>query len=207
MSTTVIVLAYVSALVVAMGAAIAYRRRHARLLFEAEYTRLVAETEIDFATLRGPGREPAEAAFGDAILGAAIPDDVQSLTDTRFGVLPRRLTEVEIDYYSSSWLHVRGEFAQSPALALDLAEHLTAKLLQTRGLASAEPWQPVRLPAAWQFPTARGYRRAQLISARVQGAAPLDPTPSSTELETALELYQAFFREIMLLPAARDSEI
>jgi hypothetical protein len=192
MSTTVTVLAYASALVAALGGVLAFRRRRARLVFEAEYAHLVAETALDFAALRGPGRDPGDAVLGDPL---------------HTGPLPRRLTDAEVEYYTSSWEHVRGEFAEAPAVALDLAEHLTSKLLLTRGLTAAGAWQPVALPATWQFPTARGYRRAQLISARAQGAGPLDPTPSNSELETALELYQAFFREIMLLPAARDSEI
>jgi hypothetical protein len=187
MSTMTTMLANVLALVAALGGTFWYRRRHARRVFNAEYAQLVAETQIDLAALRGPGREPTAQIYAHAT--------------------PRRLSDADMEYYTSSWEHIQGEFAQSPAAALDLAEHLTAKLLLTRGLTPPEGRRPAALPSEWQFPTARGFRRAQLISARAQGAGPLDPAPSSSELRTALTLYRAFFREIMLLPAARDSEI
>jgi hypothetical protein len=190
MSSMIAVWANVSAFAAACYGAVWYRRWRTRRAFDAEYARLVAQTAVDLAVLHGPGPNiTAAAAAADADLTA------------------RPLTDADLEYYASCWEHIESEFGEAPAIALDLAEHLTANLLLTRGLTPGDSPQPSALPEAWAFPSARGYREAQALCARVQDTGAPGPQLPTSRLRSALSLYRAFFEEILALPATRESEI
>lgn len=192
MANVIAVLVAVTALAATVFGMVWWRRRRARRAFDAEYVRLVEETQIDLKSLHGPGAVPtaARAAVKPAQLAAGP------------------LNAADLRYYESCWDHIESEFGESPAEALDLAEHLTANLLLTRGLAPADSPQPSELPATWSFPSARGYRQAQRECARALAAMPQAQQQLPTSrLRTALGLYRAFFEEIINLPTKRGSEI
>jgi hypothetical protein len=209
MASVIAVFAAVAALIAACCAMVWGRRWRARRAFDAEYARLVEETTIDPGALRGPG----------TTLGAEPP----AAEAARLAAGP--LSAADLQYYAHCWKHIESEFGQSPAAALDLAEHLTANLLLTRHLAPADAPEPSELPETWSFPSARGYRQAQEVCARALAVRsqelqeqeqrgqeqPEQPEQEqelpSSRLRTALGLYRAFFEEILALPDAHGSEI
>ncbi|HEV2640253.1 MAG TPA: hypothetical protein VGX23_34290 [Actinocrinis sp.] len=190
MSGTLIGMAVVAAvfLVFALGS---WVRGRAGRSFKAEFDRLVRATPIDWYALRGPGPTP------QSVLGR----DASNLH-------PKPLAAADRVLYTSSWQQVKTEFAESPAGALQTAEHLTADLLMTRGLVPAGTLRPAVLPQSWSFHTAQGYRQAQRISARTSARASRLPGTDvpPAEMATAMALFEAFFQEMLTISATESSD-
>lgn len=167
-----------------------YVRRAAAHRFAREFASLVEGTELDLAALRGPAHHGSLAATSAAY--AEAMKDVSMLT-------PKALSLEDQDYYASSWRNVQGEFAEDPASALLLAAHLTANLLLNRGLLPADTARPRILPESWTFPSARGYREAMRISARMAN----EDVPQA-ELTRALAQFEDFYFEMLTLAAAAE---
>jgi hypothetical protein len=191
MSGTVIGMALVVAMFAALAAISWFKGRPGRS-FTSEFDRLVRTTPIDWHALRGPGRTPK------AVLGR----DSANLR-------PKPLGVSDWIYYTSCWQQVKGEFAESPADSLHMAEHLTANLLMTRGLVPVGALQPAVLPVEWSFRSAQGYRVAQRISSRTNARASRLSGPQTVapaDLANALSLFEAFFREMLTISTTQSSE-
>jgi len=184
-----------------------YARRAAARRFAREFAALVRGTDLDLATLRGPGCADghgggygagsggrASQGFASAAVGFVEPTADTSM------LAPRALSLEDQDYYAESWRNVEGEFAECPASALLLATHLTANLLLNRGLLPADTARPSVLPESWAFPSARGYRDALRISARMDEGGGV----TEAELTTALGLFEDFYWEMLTLTAAAE---
>ena len=164
-----------------------YVRRSAARRFAREFAHLVEGTELDLAAMRGPGHgDAAAAAFAEPTNDVVLLD-------------PMPLSLEDQDYYAASWRNVQGEFAESPPSALVLATHLTANLLLNRGLLPADTASPTVLPESWTFPSARGYREAARISARMDH----EELPAA-ELTRALQQFEDFYFEMLTLAAAAE---
>lgn len=191
MSGTLIGLAIIVAMSAALAAMSWLNGRPGRS-FAAEYDRLVRATPIDWPALRGPGRTPQTVLGRDSA-----------------NLRPRPLSVSDWIYYTSCWQEVKGEFAESPAGSLHMAENLTGNLLLTRGLVPADAPRPAILPAEWSFPSAQGYRVAQRISsrtnARASRLADQEIVPPA-DLANALSLFEAFFREMLTISTTQSSE-
>jgi hypothetical protein len=168
--------------------------------FDREFAALVAETPIDWDELHGPG--PGGTAPGVRSF-AAPADHARNLA-----LRARPLSPDDIEYYTTSWRNIRGQFLRYPVSALRLARHLTANLLINRGLVPADTARPSRLPEGWAFPSARGYRAALEIAAQAEAADEVPATvdgeeavgaPTHTELARALALFEDFYWEILAL--------
>lgn len=147
--------------------------------FEMDFAALAADTPIDWEGLQGPGPAQASAAAARSLVEPT--SDVAVLT-------PKNLSQEDQEYYASSWQNVCGEFAESPASALELARHLTGNLLLNRGLVPADTARPSELPASWTFSTACGYRQALRTSSQ-----------NEAELRRALALIEDFYWEMLTL--------
>lgn len=182
MSAVKVLMAVVSILAVLTGSGVSLYRRRERRRFEAEFALLVEQTPLDLPVNRITSNPDGQAAHAlERLDVAALPAS-------------------DREYYLTCWEHIRGTFAHYPATALELAEHLTANLLLTRGLAGHSAPHPSVLPPDWEFPSAQGYRRAQQINALAR-----EQQLPSGRLRSALMLYKAFFEEILSLPATRDT--
>jgi hypothetical protein len=171
-------------------------RRAAARRFAREFAALVEGTELDLAALHGPSHGSlAAVASGTDTEAAAYAAYAEAMSDAA-ELVPKPLSPEDQDYYAASWRNVRGEFVQSPSSALLLATHLTANLLLNRGLLPADTARPRELPAAWTFPSARGYRDALEISARSES----EPVPEA-ELTRALTQFEDFYFEMLTLAA------
>lgn len=190
MSGTLIGMAIVVA-IFALLALMSWFKGRAGRSFKTEFDRLVRTTPIDWHALHGPGPTP------QAVLGR----DAANLR-------PKALSVSDWVYYTSCWQQVRGEFAESPAGALQMAEHLTANLLLTRELVPATALRPTILPAEWSFRSAQGYRVAQRISSRSSArASRLGGTDVPlTDQANALTLFEAFFREMLTISTTQSSD-
>ena len=111
--------------------------------------------------------------------------------------MPVGVSAADHEYYQTCWRHILGTFAHWPSTGLDLAETLTANLMLNRGveLTSREASESAELPAQWRFPTAQGYREAQIIAEH----ASICELPRQ-ELTKALMLYRALFEEVLTAP-------
>ena len=167
-----------------------FARRAAARRFAREFATLVQGTDIDLATLRGPGNSAraVASAFEEPTHDAAL-------------LTPKALSTADQDYYAESWRNVEGEFTRSPSSALLLATHLTANLLLNRGLQPADTARPSVLPESWTFPSARGYRDALRISTRIDAGN--DAVPE-TEMSRALGLFEDFYWEMLTLSAVAE---
>jgi hypothetical protein len=191
MSGIIVGMALVVAICAALAAISWFRGRIGRT-FAAEFDRLVRTTPIEWHALRGPGRTPQTVLGRDAA-----------------NLRPKPLSVSDWVYYTSCWQQVKGEFAESPAGSLHMAEHLTANLLLTRGLVPAGTLRPAVLPAEWSFRTAQGYRVAQRISSRTNARASRlagAQTVPPAALANALSLFEAFFREMLTISATESSQ-
>ena len=202
MSATAVVLIAVAAVLAGItlgwGGRVAATRarlvaRAAERRFAKEFAALVDGTELDVAALRGPGHGSPDSAAAATFAATGFAER----TDDAALLAPKALSPEDQDYYAASWRNVRGEFASSPASGLMLAAHLTANLLLNRGLLPADTARPTVLPAAWTFPTARGYRDALRISTRMESRA--GAAVSEAELSRALGLFEEFYWEMLTL--------
>jgi hypothetical protein len=161
--------------------------------FTKEFAALVADTPIEWEELHGPG---PDAAPNPALRSYAAPAaNAESLA-----AAAKPLSNDDLEYYAASWRNVRGQFARHPASALRLARHLTANLMINRGLIPRDSAEPTRLPPAWTFPTARGYRDALRIADRAEQD---EGTVDDFDLARALSLFEEFYWEILALEPAR----
>jgi len=171
-----------------------FARRAATRRFAREFAALVDGTELDWATLRGPGHGDSGGDSQVASLAASAAAFVEPTDDVSM-LAPKPLSLQDQEYYATSWRNVRGEFIQSPPSALLLAAHLTANLLLNRGLVPVDTARPRVLPESWTFPTARGYRDAMRISAKGNDVG-------AEDLQRALGLFEDFYWEMLTLSAA-----
>jgi hypothetical protein len=175
--------------------------------FEREFAALVADTPIDWDDLHGPGPGGEAAAARSGTTAAACAEALAARA--------KPLGSDDLEYYATSWRNIRGQFERYPASALRLARHLTANLLINRGLVPRDTLRPSRLPEAWVFPSARGYRDAEAIAERAESAGTAAATgggtaaelgggqqPSAEELARALSLFEDFYWEILALAPA-----
>lgn len=169
-----------------------FARHAAARRFAREFAMLAQGTDIDLASLRGPGNSVRAAAAASAFTGPT--HDAGLLT-------PKALSTADQDYYAESWRNVEGEFTRSPSSALLLARHLTANLLLNRGLQPADTARPSVLPESWTFPSARGYRDALRISTQIAAG---DADVSDEEMSRALGLFEDFYWEMLTLSAVAE---
>jgi hypothetical protein len=167
-----------------------WRTRDADRLFEREFAELAASVDVDTDELSGPG----PGGYPDARRARTHALDPAELN-------PRPLSGRDRAYYLASWGNVVGEFSRSPASALLLAQHLTANLLVNRGLVPADTARPTRLPECWDFPSARGYARARHIGERAETQAAHGRGVRTLDLSDALRMFEAFYMEMLELPA------
>jgi hypothetical protein len=131
----------------------------------------------------------------------AIVVAVIALTGRRKSGKPR-LEPISVDdqdSYATSWEHVRSDFPDDPAVALNGAEQLIAELLAARGYPVDDQGKQLALRSVQRGETLAGYREAQSVSERMR----LDPARVTTEQKrTALMQYQVFFGDLLTVPGA-----
>ena len=187
MSTGVIILIVIAAVVVLGVTVMALRTRGAqggrslKRRFGPEYERTVARHD------------------GDA---KAAERELAQRVERHGGLRERTLETTEVERYEARWTAAQERFVDSPKDAVDQADRLLAELAQARGYPDgAEYEEQLSALSVHHANRVRGYRRVHRAArARAEGG------PGTEEMREAMVEARALFEELVAVPVERHRE-
>ncbi|MGW4874723.1 hypothetical protein [Streptomyces chartreusis] len=187
MSTVVIILIVIAAVVVLGVTVMALRTRGAqggrslKRRFGPEYERTVARHD------------------GDA---KAAERELAQRVERHGGLRERTLETTEVERYEARWTAAQERFVDSPKEAVDEADRLLAELAQARGYPDGAQYEEqLSALSVHHANRVRGYRRVHRAAhARAEGG------PGTEELREAMVEARALFEELVAVPVERHRE-
>ncbi|MFE7446954.1 hypothetical protein ACFU7X_41615 [Streptomyces chartreusis] len=187
MSTVVIILIVIAAVVVLGVTVMALRTRGAqggrslKRRFGPEYERTVARHD------------------GDA---KAAERELAQRVERHGGLRERTLETTEVERYEARWTAAQECFVDSPKDAVDEADRLLAELAQARGYPDGAQYEEqLSALSVHHANRVRGYRRVHRAArARAEGG------PGTEEMREAMVEARALFEELVAVPVERHRE-
>ncbi|MGI5407985.1 hypothetical protein ACQEV9_14440 [Streptomyces chartreusis] len=187
MSTVVIILIVIAAVVVLGVTAMALRTRGAqggrslKRRFGPEYERTVARHD------------------GDA---KAAERELAQRVERHGGLRERTLETTEVERYEARWTAAQERFVDSPKDAVDEADRLLAELAQARGYPDGAQYEEqLSALSVHHANRVRGYRRVHRAA-----RAGAEGGPGTEEMREAMVEARALFEELVAVPVERHRE-
>ncbi|MFE6946141.1 hypothetical protein [Streptomyces chartreusis] len=187
MSTVVIILIVIAAVVVLGVTVMALRTRGAqggrslKRRFGPEYERTVARHD------------------GDA---KAAERELAQRVERHGGLRERTLETTEVERYEARWTAAQERFVDSPKDAVDEADRLLAELAQARGYPDGAQYEEqLSALSVHHANRVRGYRRVHRAA-----RAGAEGGPGTEEMREAMVEARALFEELVAVPVERHRE-
>lgn len=191
MSTGVIILIVIAAVVVFGVTAMALRTRGAqggrslKRRFGPEYERTVARHD------------------GDA---KAAERELAQRVERHGGLRERTLDATEAERFEARWTAAQERFVDSPREAVDEADRLLADLAQARGYPEGAQYEEqLSALSVHHAHRVHGYRRVHRVAHARTGGGP-EAGPGTEEMREAMVEARALFEELVAVPVERHRE-